>query len=149
MRNAYARNWVNVNKPVKGDDFLIINNQGQWKRLVLDADFCGWDSTNAGVCAGCHGTYGRGQIYNEDGSKVKCGGQKCWINSCSVCGGCNSRQCDTIGFNADHSDYNYFGGGGNWKSYGSGWQDGDCGGGWERTRRNNVYPLNLLHRTAI
>lgn len=62
---------------------------------------------------------------------------------------CLREGCDTIGFNADHSDYNYFGGGAKWKSFGSGWYGGTCGGGWGRDRRNGVFPLNLLHRTKL
>lgn len=146
----YARRWNNVNKPGIGDEFLIRASDGRWKTFTMTATFCGWSSRDSGVCNGCHGTYAKGQIYNEDGSKVNCGGAGCWLNSCSVCGGCNSHGCDTIGFNADHGDYNTRGGGSNWATFGSGWEapmDGhNCGGGWGRKHDNSVFPLNLFYR---
>lgn len=78
LNNAYAKNWVDINQPAKGDDFLLINSGNLWKRMVMTFDFCGWDSTDNGVCTGGHGTYAKGQIYNEDGSKVPCGNAGCW-----------------------------------------------------------------------
>ena len=89
---------------------------------VMTHTHCGWSSRSTGVCTGCHGTYAKIQIYDPSGSKINCGGQGCWLNSCSVCGGCSSHGCDTIGFNADKSDYQNRGGGSNWRAYGSGWE---------------------------
>jgi len=153
VTDKYARNWNGVNKPQVNDEFLIRESAGgRWKTFKMTHAHCGWSSRSSGVCNGCHGTYAKGQIYNEDGSSVPCGGAGCWLNSCSVCGGCNSNGCDTIGFNADHGDYNARYGGSQWQSFGSGWNapmDGaNCGGAWGKKQKNDVFPLNLFYRSA-
>jgi len=148
--SSYVRDWRNVNKPQVNDEFLMRQSGGQWKTFKMSHTHCGWSSRDTGVCSGCHGTYAKGQIYNEDGSVVPCGGNGCWLNSCSVCGGCNAHGCDTIGFNADHGDYNARYGGSKWQSFGSGWNapmNGyNCGGAWGKKHDNNVFPLNLFYR---
>jgi hypothetical protein len=142
---GYSRDWRQENKPKIGDEFMVVSNKFGWKRFVMTATHCGWASRSTGVCNGCHGTFAKGQIYNEDGTKVDCGGNGCWFNSCSMCGGCSSRQCDTLGFNADHGDYAAWYGGSKWKLYGSGW-DGSCRGGWGQTRDNGAFPNNFYYR---
>ena len=152
VTGGYARNWNGVNMPQVNDEFLIRESGGQWKTFKMTHTHCGWASSSSGVCTGCHGTYAKGQIYNEDGSPVPCGENGCWLNSCSVSGGCKNDDCDTIGFNADHADYNALYGGEYFQSFGSGWgapMDGaNCGGAWGREHRNDVFPLNLFYRRA-
>ena len=147
LSKTYVRDWRAAIKPKNGDEFLIRRNGGQFMSLTMNADFCGFTSTSAGVCNGCHATYARGQIYKEDGSKQSCGAAGCWLNSCSVCGGCSSAGCDSIALSADHGDYAAFYGGSQWQTYGSGWYGGGtCGGGWGRARTSAVFPLNLFYR---
>ena len=62
----YANNWVGVNKPKVGDEFLMIaKGTGKWKTFTMTHTHCGWRSNSNGVCNGCHGTYAKGQIYDE------------------------------------------------------------------------------------
>lgn len=150
LTSSYARNWNGVNKPVVNDEFLLIGSTGQWMSAVMTHTHCGWSSRSSGVCSGCHGTYAKIQIYDPSGGKINCGGQGCWLNSCSVCGGCSSHGCDTIGFNADKGDYQNRGGGSNWRAYGSGWSSPmegyNCGGNWGRDNVPGIFPLNLAWR---
>jgi hypothetical protein len=74
LTGKYTRNLVNVVKPAIGDEFMILQKEGKWKTFIMTHTFCGFNSRSSGVCNGCHGTYAKGQIYNEDNSKVNCGG---------------------------------------------------------------------------
>jgi len=143
--NEYTRDWRSENRPKKGDEFLMISKKYGYRKFVMTYDFCGWDSRDRGVCSGCHGTFARGQIYDQNNKAENCGGQGCWINSCSMCGGCHGRGCDTLGFQADHRDYAAWYGSGSWRLYGSGW-DGSCRGGWGRTRDNGAFPISMYYR---
>jgi len=147
LDKPYANNWVGVNKPNVGDEFLMIaKGTGKWKTFTMTHTHCGWRSNSNGVCNGCHGTYAKGQIYDEGGSKVNCGGGGCWLNACTSCSSCAGHGCEAIGFSAENSDYSRFYGGGVWQTFGSGWYGNTCGGGWVRQKTNSVFPLNVLYR---
>ena len=147
--HSYTRDWRGRATPKTGTEFLMVNMEGASVRAKITQpnSFCGWGSTSNGVCSGCHGTYARITIYQENGAVVPGCPGNCWLNSCSNCGGCRSRGCDSIGFNANHADYAAYYGGSH-RLWGSGWMGSQCVTHWDRSRyMNNAYgPLKLYMR---
>jgi len=140
---AYSRDWRNIIKPIKGSEFLIKRGTtGQWARFVVNS-FCGFSSTSTAPCSGCHGTYASGCVFDSSGKQLSC--SNTWLNSCSNCGGCQQKGCDTIGFNIGHADYaaQYP----NTQLFGSGWNSSNCEGAWgTQTNQSNAFPVTLFYR---
>ena len=149
VTEPYARDWRPHFTPVEGTQFMIKRGTtGDWSRFRVTS-WCGWDSTDAGVCTGGHGTYASGCVYEEDGSAISC--TNSWLNSCSNTGGCQSSGCDTLGFNVNHDDYAAAAGtDGASKLFGSGWHGDQCYGAWDTTTsQTNVFPQTAWMREAF
>ena len=137
-KTAYSRDWRGVFVPKKDTELLMKRGTtGQWVRFVVNS-FCGFDSTSAGVCTGCHGTYASGCVFGSDGKQIGC--NSTWLNSCSNCGGCQNNGCDTLGFNVNHNDYAALYNN-SMRLWGSGWHGSQCYGAWDQAgQQTNVFP---------
>ena len=136
--SAYSRDWRGIFTPGAGTEMMTHRGVGgDWVRFVV-ISFCGWDSTSAGVCAGPHGTYASGAVWDSTGTLID--DTDTWMNSCSQAGGCAAQGCDSFGFNSNHGDYaaNYNGA---MELWGSGWEGSECYGSWgQETTQTDVFP---------
>lgn len=144
LTNAYARDWSGLIDPQPNDEFLVMRGNGDWRRFVQSAPWCGWQNTATcnGVTTSGHGHFTQGQLYDMSGNAET---GFVYFNTCSNAGNCGSGDGDGVGFGTF----------GNWSdrdaTYGGGYPGGADAGAvfyWGTTTEVFDTPFTYWYRPA-